>query len=254
MIEAGVEVNEAIHHKRRRGISSLEGESMLIKNWMSRPVVTIGYRASLQMARDLMGQNDIRALPVVDGEALVGLVTDRALKRAEASDATSLDTYELGYLLQKVEVSTIMIQNPHTLAFDGTLLEAAELFLEQKLEAAPVMAAEDQLVGVLTRSDLERAILRMTSSGRRGVQFGIRVSDTPGQIMNLIGVVRDVRARLASLITTDAPGDNGSREAYIHIYNLNREAFPDLKSRLGKIGTLLYWVDLRAGERQLLNR
>ncbi len=227
---------------------------MLIKNWMSRSVVTIAPTASLQMARDLMDRNEIRALPVVDGEKLVGLVTDRVLKRAEASDATSLDTYELGYLLQKVEVKTIMIKDPPTLPFDATLVEAAELFLEQKLEAVPVMAAEEQLVGVVTSTDLERAILKMTSSGRRGVQFGIRVADTPGRIMDVIAAVRNVRARLASLITTDAPGEGGDREAYLHIYQLNRAALPDLKERLGKLGTLLYWADLRTGERQLLNR
>lgn len=227
---------------------------MLIKNWMSRSVVTIAPTGTLQMARDLMDRNEIRALPVVDGETLVGLVTDRALKRAEASDATSLDTYELGYLLQKVEVKTIMVQDPPTLSFDATLVEAAELFLEQKLEAAPVMAAEEQLVGVVTSTDLERAILKITSSGRRGVHFGIRVIDTPGRIMDVIGAVRNVRARLASLITTDAPKEGGDREAYLHIYQLNRSAFPDLKERLEKLGTLLYWVDLRTGERQLLNR
>ena len=201
-----------------------------------------------------MDQNNIRALPVVDGEKLVGIVTDRNLKRAEASDATSLDTYELGYLLQKVEVGSIMIQNPPTLPFDATLLEAAELFLEHKLEAAPVMAAEDQLVGVLTRSDLERAILKMTASRRKGVQFGIRVPDTPGLIMEIIEAVRNVRARLAGLITTDVSEGTDEREAYLHIYQLNRRALPELKERLGKLGTILYWVDLRTGERQLLNR
>lgn len=240
--------------KGGEGVSSLKGESMLIKNWMSRPVVTTTPKASLQMARDLMDQNDIRALPVVDGEKLIGLVTDRGLKRAEASDATSLDTYELGYLLQKVEVSTIMLKSPPALSFDNTLLEAAELFLEHRLEAVPVMAGEDQLVGVLTRTDLERAFIKMTASGRKGVQFGIRVSDRPGLIMEIVEVVRNMRARLASLITTDVSEDDGEREAYLHIYQLNREALPELKERLGRLGTLLYWVDLRTGERKLLNR
>jgi acetoin utilization protein AcuB len=195
---------------------------MLVKNWMSRPVVTISPTASMQMARDMMDRNNIRALPVVEKESLVGLLTDRDLKRAEASDATSLDTHELKYLLQKVQVAKIMTPNPVTLSFDATLSEAAELFLENKAEAAPVMAGGDQLVGVLTRTDLERAILKLTSFGRRGVQFGIRVTDTPGAVMDVVAIVRDARARLASLITSDASESPGSRDAFVHIYNVNR--------------------------------
>lgn len=227
---------------------------MLVKNWMSRPVVTVPPTASMQMARDLMNRHSIGALPVVRDDKLVGLLTDRALRKAEASDATTLATYELSYILQKVEVSKLMQSNPVTIEFDNTLSEAADLFLEHDLDAVPVMAAKDQLMGILTRSDLSRAFLKLTSFGRRGIQFGIRLSDTPGAVMEIIGTVRDAGARLASLITTDSQSGKDMREAYLHIYQVNRDKLPDLLGELRRKGTLLYLVDLKTNHRQLFDR
>lgn len=207
----------------------------------------------MAMAVKLMEQNNIRALPVIRDEALVGLLTDKELKRAQASDATTLDIHELHYLLDKIIVAEIMISDPVTLAIDATLSEAADLFWERKLEAAPVTDKE-QLVGILTQSDLDRAILKLTSFGRRGVQFGIRVSDTPNAIMDLVNIVRNVRARLASLITTDGAESHATREAYLHIYDLNRAVLQDLTGQFAQKGILLFMVDLKTGERQIFNR
>jgi acetoin utilization protein AcuB len=227
---------------------------MLVKNWMSRPVVTVPPTASMQMARDLMDRHGIGALPVVRDDKLVGLLTDRNLKRAEASDATTLATYELSYILQKVAVSQIMQSNPVTIEFDRTLSEAAELFLAHDLEAVPVMAAQDQLMGVLTRSDLSRAFLKLTAFGRRGVQFGIRLPDAPGAVMEIIAAVRNAGARLASLITTDSQSGEDMREAYVHIYQVNRDTLTDLVGDLRRKGTVLYLVDLKTNERHIYDR
>ncbi len=64
---------------------------MLIRYWMSKPVVTIEKNDAMQRAATLMKENQIRLLPVVDKGKLCGILSDRDLKRASASDATSLD-------------------------------------------------------------------------------------------------------------------------------------------------------------------
>ncbi|MGD9209931.1 MAG: CBS domain-containing protein, partial [Desulfobacteraceae bacterium] len=138
---------------------------MLVKNWMRQPVVTISSNDTMYMARKIMTENNIRSLPVVKGKHLVGLITDRELKRAEASDATSLDVFELNYLLKKVKVEKIMRTRPVTISFDATLSEAAEIMLEQKLDALPVMTEGSKLIGILTQTDVERAILTLTAFG-----------------------------------------------------------------------------------------
>ena len=62
---------------------------MLVSNWMSKNVITIDVDDSMQDAMKLMKEKDIRMLPVLKKGKLVGVVTDRDLKRASASDATT---------------------------------------------------------------------------------------------------------------------------------------------------------------------
>lgn len=225
---------------------------MLIKNWMSRPVITVSGRASMQMARDLMEKHKIRSLPVVREDKVIGLVTDRDVKRASASDATSLDVYELSYLLQGIKVEQIMAPDPVTIEYDQTLSEAADLFFNDKLEALPVMAGQDELVGILCPSDVARALLSITSFSRRGVELGIRIADQPGATIALVDEIRNAGGRLASLIVTDSKSDPGLREVYLHTYRLAPDKLDGLLKELQQRGTLVYVVDHNKNERRIL--
>ncbi len=224
---------------------------MLLTKWMSRPVVVISPTDNMKTARDLFSRHHFRTLPVVDNHDLVGLLTDRDLRRAEASDATTLDKFELNYLLDQVHISSIMIRKPATIFHDATLPEAAQLFLESKLEALPVLDANRQIIGIVTPSDVERAFLSMAAYERRGIQFGIRVVDMPGVIMAIIVAVRNTGARLASLLTTDRSSGDEAMEVHVHIYNVEREKLPELIEYLMRMGKLLYVIDFKTGERRV---
>ena len=226
---------------------------MLVKNWMSRPVITVSPRASMQMARDLMEKHKIRTLPVVRDDKLVGLLTDRDIKRASASDATSLDAYELAFMLQGVKVEQIMSADPETIDYDHTLSEAADLFLKSKLEAIPVMAAGDELVGILCPSDVARALLRITSFSQHGVELGIRIPDRPGTTMELVDAVRNAGGRLASLIVTDSKADVDIREIYLHVYRIEPNRQAGFLEALKQKGTLVYLVDHVKNERVIFS-
>ena len=80
---------------------------MLVKNWMSKNVVVIDVNDSMQDAMRLLKEHRIRMLPVLKKNRLVGIVTDRDLKKASASDATTLEIHELLYLLTKIKVKDI---------------------------------------------------------------------------------------------------------------------------------------------------
>jgi acetoin utilization protein AcuB len=226
---------------------------MLIKNYMSRPVVTVSARASMQMARDLMEKHKIRSLPVIRQDKVIGLLTDRDIKRASASDATSLDVYELRYLLQSIKVEQIMSADPVTIEYDHTLSEAADLFFKDKIEALPVMAGQEELVGILCPSDVARALLAITSFSQRGIELGIRIADQPGATMALVDVVRNAGGRLASLIVTDSKGNPGMREVYIHTYHLAPDSLAGLVEELKQRGTLVYLVDHIRDEHKIFN-
>ena len=88
---------------------------MLVKNWMSKNVVKIDVNNSMQDATKLLKENNITILPVMKNENLVGVITDRDLKRASASDATTLEVHELLYLLSTIKVKQIMRTDPITI-------------------------------------------------------------------------------------------------------------------------------------------
>ena len=84
-------------------IALLKEVAMLVKNWMSKNAITIEGDASMQTATMLMKMHSIRMLPVVEHGDLVGVITDRDLKKASASDATSLEIHELLFLLTQIK-------------------------------------------------------------------------------------------------------------------------------------------------------
>ena len=74
---------------------------MLVKNWMSNNVITVDANGSMQDAMKILKEHEIRMLPVAKKSKLVGILTDRDLKKASASDATTLEIHEMLYLLRK---------------------------------------------------------------------------------------------------------------------------------------------------------
>ncbi len=98
---------------------------MLVNDWMNSPVVTINTNETLQKAASLMADKKIGMLPVLDEGKLVGIVTDRDLKRAAPSSIEFLEVKELVYRLAQVRIEHIMTRNPITLLPDTTLEEAA---------------------------------------------------------------------------------------------------------------------------------
>ena len=100
---------------------------MLVRNWMSKNVITIGEKDSMQQAATLMREHQVRMLPVLRKDELVGVVSDTDLKRASASDATMLDIHELLYIISKIKVHDIMTRDPITVPDDYTVEETAQL-------------------------------------------------------------------------------------------------------------------------------
>ena len=87
---------------------------MLIREWMTKDVITVTPDTSMLKASKLMKDHNIRRLPVLDGKHVVGIVSDRDVRAASPSKATTLDMHELYYLLSEVKVKDIMTSDPVT--------------------------------------------------------------------------------------------------------------------------------------------
>lgn len=128
----------------------------LVANWMSPEVITINPDMSLPDADKLLHEYNIRRLPVVDkNNNLLGIVTLGDIRQASPSDATSLNIWEMNYLLERLQVKRFMTLNPITVYTNDTLATAASLMLENKVSGLPVLdPADDSLVGIITESDI----------------------------------------------------------------------------------------------------
>ncbi len=131
----------------------------LIKDWMTRDVQTITPDTTVPEAHRLMTQNNIRRLPILDGERLVGIVTRGDVRGAEASDATSLSIWELNYLLSRLEISEVMTRKPITVSPDSTIRAAAQTMLDNKISGLPVVDNNGTIVGIITESDIFRLVV-----------------------------------------------------------------------------------------------
>lgn len=190
---------------------------MLVKYWMSTDVVTIDQDASMYDAIHLMRDKNIRMLPVLDKGKLVGIITDRDLKRASASDATALEIHEILYLLDKITIKDIMTQKPITVPDNFTVEETAKILLDNKINGVPVVDRKGAIIGVVTQTDLFRVLISLTGAGKRGVQLAFQVEDKPGTIGGLTDIIRSYGGRLNSVLTSFDRAPSGYRRVYISV-------------------------------------
>ncbi|MGD9269410.1 MAG: CBS and ACT domain-containing protein [Desulfobacterales bacterium] len=224
---------------------------MLVKNWMSKNVVTIDVNDSMQDAMRLLKKHDIRMLPVMKKGKLVGIVTDRDLKKASASDATTLDVHELLYLLTKIKVEDIMTKDPVTVQPDYTVEETAQLLLENKISGAPVVDQKGKVIGTITQTDIFKVLIALTGIGQGGIQFGFQVEDRPGSIKEVADVIREFGGRMVSILSSYDGVPDGYRRVYIRMHSIEREQLEKLKDRLSEKAPVLYMIDHRKNQREI---
>jgi acetoin utilization protein AcuB len=98
---------------------------------------------------------------VLKNKRLVGIITRGDIRGAEASGATSLNIWELNYILAKLDVGKIMTPQPITISPEATLAEAAQVMLKHKISGLPVVDKQGNLVGIITESDIFRLVVRV---------------------------------------------------------------------------------------------
>ena len=224
---------------------------MLVKNWMSKEVITVDADDSMQNAIYILQEKNIKILPVMDDAILVGIISDRDLKKASPSDATTLDMHELLFLISKIKVRDLMKEPVFTARPDDTVEEAAALLLEKKISGLPVVDDNNRLIGIITRSDIFRVLISLSGLGKKGIQFAIRIKDMPGIIKEVRELIHEYGGRTASILSSSDNAPEGYLNFYFRIYQIDRQKLPSLLDRIREKGTLLYMVDHRENKRTI---
>jgi len=133
-----------------------------VGDWMTKNPFTIEQDASIIEAIHLMKEKGIRRLPVMAKGRFTGLITERMIKEYTPGKATSLDTWEVHYLLSKTAVKDVMNAKPITVTPDVDLATAAQIILDHKLYGLCVVDGKGDLVGIMSVGDMLRAVVEFT--------------------------------------------------------------------------------------------
>ncbi len=152
---------------------------MLVRDWMTADPQTVTAATPVMEAMQQLRDGGYRRLPVMRDGKLVGIVTDRDLKEATPSKATSLSVYELNYLLSKLTIKDVMTSPVTTIGSEDAIEEAALLMETHRVSGLPVVD-RGKLVGILTITDLLRAFVRFLGLREGGTRVTVDLPDEPG--------------------------------------------------------------------------
>jgi acetoin utilization protein AcuB len=125
----------------------------VVADIMKSNPVTVTPRNAIRTAINLMREGGYRRLPVVDRGRLVGIITDRDLRRAANSPFVVREQWYDNFILDHIEVGSCMTPNPLTIEPTVPIADAARLMRNHKIGGLPVVT-DGQLVGIITETDL----------------------------------------------------------------------------------------------------
>jgi acetoin utilization protein AcuB len=139
---------------------------LTVGEWMTKNPITIEQDASIIEAIHLLKEKNIRRLPVMKKGKLTGLVTEKMLYGYMPAKASSLDQWELHYLLSKTPVKAAMNPKPHMVQADTPIAEVAKLLKDRKLNGVLVVSDKGDLAGLLTTTNALEALIWFTQLAR----------------------------------------------------------------------------------------
>ena len=198
---------------------------MLIREWMTKDVITVTPDTSMLKASKLMKDHNIRRLPVLDGKHVVGIVSDRDIRAASPSKATTLDMHELYYLLSDA-------------------VDAAALLMENKgIGGLPVVDGSGELVGIITDHDIFRVLVDFCGASKGGLQLAFMLPDKPGVLTPIFEAISQNGGNVLSVLTSRGKTQEGTSHVYIRLHAMDSEKEKALIENMKKAMPLEYWMD-----------
>ncbi|GAX00132.1 CBS and ACT domain-containing protein [Secundilactobacillus mixtipabuli] len=175
---------------------------MSVADYMTDRLITVSPDTKINMAVSVMKENQIHRLPVIDGDQLVGLVTEGTIQAASPSKATSLSIYEVNYLLNKMTVGEIMEKEVKTISKDAQLEDAISTMRHNDIGVLPVMD-DKQVVGIITTNDVLDGFLDITDYFVDATVVQVMIEhDRKGVIYEIGKIMADNGFNIQTLIVT----------------------------------------------------
>ncbi len=196
---------------------------MFVKEWMTPNPQLVKKKTPVMEAMNILREGGYRRLPIVSKGKLVGIVTDKDLKNATPSQATTLSVYELNYLLSKLTVKDVMVFPVITVGANDTIEKAALLMEEHKISGLPVMEG-DRVVGMLTITDMLKAFIGVLGLKEGGTRVTAFLPDEPG-VLSKVSEAGPPSNIVAVVTAGIKPGHR--RELVLRVTGEDSEGFAD---------------------------
>ncbi|MBN2874444.1 MAG: CBS domain-containing protein [Spirochaetales bacterium] len=184
---------------------------MIVGNCMTKNPITIGSNVTVPEAQAMMRKEKIHRLPVKNAAGkLVGIVTASDLTHASAPPATSLDIYELHYLISNLKVEEVMAKKLITVTEDLPIEEAARIMDDNRIAGLPVMRG-DILVGIITESDLFKLFIQLFGARHKGVRLTVVCTEKRGKLAELAGAIAAAGGNIIALATFEGDDPTNAR-------------------------------------------
>ncbi len=202
---------------------------MLVREWMTANPRTASADTPVMEAMQLLREGGFRRLPVVRDGKLIGIVTDRDLKEATPSKATTLSVYELNYLLSKLQVKDVMKAPVITVRANDAIENAALLMEEHRVSGLPVLE-EGRMIGILTITDLTRAFVSFLGMREGGTRVTVDLPDEPGVLARVAEA--GPPSNIVAAVTTGVQQGH-RRRLVLRVTGDDADGFPDRLRQLG---------------------
>lgn len=174
---------------------------MLVRKRMSTNPVTIAADVPITEALRVMRQNQVRRLPVLDGDGeLIGIVSEKDLLYASPSPATSLSIHEMHYMLSRLQVTELMTADPITITPDTLLEEAALIMADNKIGGLPVVQ-DGKLVGIITETDIFKVFLELLGGREKGLRLTLGIPERMGEMARITTAIAQLGGNILALGT-----------------------------------------------------
>jgi acetoin utilization protein AcuB len=192
---------------------------LLVRNWMTEKLVTLSPEASVAEALTLCRERRIRHIPILEGGHLVGIVTDRDLRDA----SPALGDPERASALQKIQVRDVMTRDVITTNPEDSIENAAQVMYEHKIQSLPVVtdgpvvdegsvvAEEEELLGIVTSSDVMRALVMFVGLPEPGCRIEVQASNKAGILAEVVGKIQHLEVDIVSVLSAPDWSSSGKR-------------------------------------------
>lgn len=215
---------------------------MLVDEWMSKNVITTTPDVSMMKVARIMKDNSIRRLPVVDKDGvLVGIVTDRDVKDASPSKATTLEVHELYYLLSELKVKDIMTKNPKRAFYKDSIESIALMMRKHSFGGVPIVDEANKVCGIITDTDIFGLLTNITGIMGGGMQIALEMPNKVGALKEVLDELLTLNVNIVSVLTALDFADAPVSQVYIRLSRVDDAVSDKVIDVIGKKFNLRYW-------------